>query len=57
MSWKLCPKCEINYIDDNQVICNVCANIMGQTNNVAEKSIIKHKELNIFMVFQGKEYG
>ena len=56
MSWKLCPKCEINYIDDNQVICNVCANIIGQTNNAAEKPIIKHKEFNIFMFFQGKEY-
>ena len=56
MSWKLCPKCGINYIDDNQVICNVCANIIGQTNNVIEKPIIKHKEFNSFMVFQGKGY-
>ena len=56
MGWRLCPKCELNYIKDEQELCDVCANISATTNKGFEKPIIKHKGRNIFMVFQGKEY-
>ena len=56
MGWRLCPQCELNYIKDDQDLCDVCANKTSNTNKGFEKPIIKHKGRNIFMVFQGKEY-
>jgi hypothetical protein len=26
MAYKLCPKCELNYITDNEEVCNICLN-------------------------------
>lgn len=56
MAWKFCPICGINYVNDTEVMCSVCANSSTQNNIKCEKPIIKHKDFNIFMVFQGKEY-
>ena len=56
MGWRLCPQCELNYIKDDQYLCDVCANKTSNANKGFEKPIIKHKGRNIFMVFQGKEY-
>ncbi len=55
MGWKLCPKCEINYIREDQDVCDTCSNQKVSSQSTS-KPLIKHKGRNIFMVFQGKEY-
>ena len=56
MSWKKCPKCDLNYIKDDQELCDVCAANTESIGCSFEKLIIRHRGRNIFMVFQGKEY-
>ena len=53
MAFKRCPKCELNYIKEEDEMCDVCANKQGTLNSKPE---IKHKGRNIFMVYQGKSY-
>ncbi len=57
MGWKKCPQCDLNYINDDQEMCDVCANKIGLDSRGYEKPVVKHKGRNIFMVFQGKEYS
>ena len=57
MTWIKCPICELNYINDAQKICNVCAEKNVTTNQTYITPTIQHKGRNIFMVFQGKEYA
>ena len=56
MGWKKCPECELNYIKDEQEKCDVCAGKIGAGGPSTERPVIRHKGVNIFMVFQGKEY-
>ena len=57
MAWRLCPQCELNYIKDDQEMCDVCANKTGLDSRGCEKPVVSHKGRNIFMVFQGKDYS
>ena len=54
MGYKKCPVCDINWIQDEEEICSVCAHKEGEIKY--DRPVIKHKKNNIFMVFQGKEY-
>lgn len=57
MGYKKCPVCQLNYIQDEQEMCDVCR---GQQDGVkasgSMKPEVKHVGRNIFWVFQGKEY-
>ncbi|GEM_PF-5184921 len=55
MGYKLCPRCELNYIDEDESLCSVCANA-HITSSASSKPVIHHKKHSIFMVFQGKDY-
>ena len=57
MGWKKCPECELNYIKEEQEMCDVCAGKIGAGGSSVERPVIRHKGVNIFMVFQGKEYA
>ena len=54
MGYKLCPKCELNYIKVTEELCAVCANENSPSYN--SRPEVKHSGRNIFMVFQGKNY-
>ena len=57
MGYKLCPKCELNYIKEDEEQCEICATGgKNNTDNAFVRPNIKHKGCNIFMVFKGKEY-
>ncbi len=54
MGFKLCPKCELNYIKDDEEICSVCAGKIG----TSRVPLIRTKtEPYIFMVYQGKFFN
>lgn len=55
MEYKKCPICELNYIKDDQDMCDVCKQ-KESSSSYYEKPEIKHKGCNIFWVFQGKGY-
>ena len=56
MGYKRCPKCELNYIKDDQELCNVCAGLDKRLSVSVARPEVIHKGRNIFMVFQGKDY-
>jgi len=56
MGYRICPKCELNWIKDDEEVCSVCSNKTINSVSAIEKLPIKHKGCNVFLVYQGKGY-